>query len=340
MIRSLDEDSDARTQFTASDAMICKFSSSSKGYFEDPFLLKMIHKDASLSTKPQQLKKPPIINRGYYARVQSIHQIIDKFINAPEFENGLRKQIISLGSGFDTLSLQLLQRGDKDLHIYEVDFEEIIQQKVKTFLSEPSIERLLKSPEQNKNSDSAKSGIYLDHEKAKYDFDKLHFLSGDLRNSDEVLSELQEAGLEIRAPTLILTECVLVYIKKQESESLCSAFSGLLDNCCWVTYDMVTPTDTFGKTMLKNLTTARFSIPGFIDYPTLESQEGRFLENGWDQAKSVTMFSVYNDQISPAERHRIARLEIFDEIEEWQMLMSHYTLTVAGKGSFFTLICL
>ena len=45
------------------------------------------------------------------------------------------------------------------------------------------------------------------------------------------------------------------------------------------------------------------------------------------------MLSVYDDYISIEEKHRIARLEIFDEIEEWQMLMSHYTLTVAVKGN-------
>jgi tRNA wybutosine-synthesizing protein 4 len=214
MIRSLNEESDARTQFTASDAMICKFSSSSKGYFKDPFLLKMICKDTSLSLKPQQLKKPPIINRGYYARVHSIHQIIDKFMNILESENGSRKQIISLGSGFDTLSLQLLQRGDKDLHIYEVDFEEIIQKKVNTFLSEPSIEELLKSSKQNLPSsiNHEKSGIHLEHENAKYNYNNLHFISGDLRNSNEVIRALQKAGLDIKAPTLILTECVLVYM--------------------------------------------------------------------------------------------------------------------------------
>ena len=85
--------------------------------------------------------------------------------------------------------------------------------------------------------------------------------------------------------------------------------------------------------MLKNLNAARFHIPGFTDFPTKESQVERFLETGWNDARSITMLSVYDDYISIEEKHRIARLEIFDEIEEWQMLMSHYTLTVAVKGN-------
>ena len=70
-----------------------------------------------------------------------------------------------------------------------------------------------------------------------------------------------------------------------------------------------------------------------IDFPTLQSQSERFLECGWDSARSETMLSVYDNHVSLEEKHRISRLEIFDEIEEWQMLMSHYSLTVAVKGT-------
>ena len=45
------------------------------------------------------------------------------------------------------------------------------------------------------------------------------------------------------------------------------------------------------------------------------------------------MLSVYNNWLSREDKHRIAKLEIFDEIEEWQMLMGHYSLTVAVKGT-------
>jgi hypothetical protein len=45
------------------------------------------------------------------------------------------------------------------------------------------------------------------------------------------------------------------------------------------------------------------------------------------------MLSVYDNYISIEERRRVARLEIFDEIEEWQMLMSHYSLTISVKGA-------
>ena len=74
-------------------------------------------------------------------------------------------------------------------------------------------------------------------------------------------------------------------------------------------------------------------MPGFVDFPTLESQIGRFLRTGWSEARCINMLSVYDNYISIEERRRVARLEIFDEIEEWQMLMSHYSLTIAIKGA-------
>jgi tRNA wybutosine-synthesizing protein 4 len=344
---------DARTKFTAGDAMVCKFSAASKGYFEDRLLAPLIDKEPSIAgASSTQPRKPPIINRGYYARVYSINQTIEKFMNAADLGHNKTKQIVNLGSGFDTLSLRLHQKEDDNLHTFEIDFEEIVRKKVNICLSDPIIKKVLIPTEKNnqKNSDekfeekngsqesviessSDRNRVLIDQVGAKYSFGNLKFLAGDLRNANEVIDTLLNAGLDIKAPTLILTECVMVYIEKFQSENLCRAFSELLTDCSWVTYDMITPTDTFGRTMSKNLTSARFRVPGFTDYPTLESQRERFLRNGWTDAKSITMLSVYDHHIGREERHRVARLEIFDEIEEWQMLMSHYSLTVAVKGS-------
>ena len=96
---------------------------------------------------------------------------------------------------------------------------------------------------------------------------------------------------------------------------------------------MIGPDDAFGRTMTRNLQAARLNVPGFKDFPTLEHQERRFLENGWQAARSCTMLQAYANMISGDEKKRIAALEIFDEIEEWELIMSHYALTVAAKGS-------
>ena len=347
---NFDDERDQRTQFTAGDAMICKFSASAKGYFRDDLASTFINLDLSApGAPPLQLKKPPIINRGYFARVHSIDHTIQNFLAAADAGLPRKKQIISLGSGFDTLSLQMLQRKDEKLHLYEVDFEKIIRRKVATCLNDQVIRQLLipingdnlGTPQLERDQKlrdcrtptCTEKGLVNGSASQKYSFGNIHFLSGDLRNAKGVISGLLDAGLDVTAPTLILTECVMVYLEKTDSENLCLEFSSLLSDAAWVTYDMITPHDVFGRTMLRNLTAGRFNVPGFVDFPTLESQIGRFLRTGWCEARCINMLSVYDNYISIEERRRVARLEIFDEIEEWQMLMSHYSLTIAIKGS-------
>jgi hypothetical protein len=125
----------------------------------------------------------------------------------------------------------------------------------------------------------------------------------------------------------------MVYIAKSFVEELCSSFASMLSEACWVTYDMINPTDIFGRTMLRNLTNAGFNVPGFTDFPTLDRQIERFTQNGWTAARSRTMLQAFNGMIDAAEKRRIAGLEIFDELEEWNLLMSHYSLTVGLLGS-------
>lgn len=349
-VQDCGNDRDQRTQFTAGDAMICKFSAAAKGYFKDDLASSFINFDLSNpGAPPLQLKKPPIINRGYFARVHSVNHTIQNFLAAADAGLPRKKQVISLGSGFDTLSLQLLQNKDENLHLFEVDFENIIRRKVATCLNDQVIRQLL-IPINGDNLDTSQSerdhtsvdrqrpasnskGVVNGPAALQYSFRNIHFLCGDLRDAKRVISSLLDAGLDVTAPTLILTECVMVYLEKNDAEILCQEFSSLLSDAAWVTYDMISPHDVFGRTMLRNLTAGRFHVPGFVDFPTLETQIERFLNTGWSNARCINMLSVYDNYISIEERRRIARLEIFDEIEEWQMLMSHYSLTIAINGT-------
>ena len=75
---------------------------------------------------------------------------------------------------------------------------------------------------------------------------------------------------------------------------------------------------------------------GFTDYPTLESHKQRYLDghfaSNMDDVFSETMLTMYDRYIDADELKRIGKLEIFDELEEWRMLMNHYSFTVAIRG--------
>ena len=168
-----------------------------------------------------------------------------------------------------------------------------------------------------------------------YRIGPLYLLSTDLRNDTKVIEALVQAGLDASVPTLTLTECVLVYLEQEGSQKLCDSVNRLLINNVWLSYDMITPTDAFGKTMLRNLREAGFKVPGFTDYPTLKHQKARFANQGCaDPATtdSITMLQAYERMLTADDKVRVNKLEMFDEVEEWQLLMSHYALTVAIKG--------
>lgn len=57
-----------------------------------------------------------------------------------------------------------------------------------------------------------------------------------------------------------------------------------------------------------------------VDFPDEEAQIKRMKESGFTKVECFNMNKVYNEKLDANERHRIEKLEIFDEFEEWEML--------------------
>ncbi len=47
------------------------------------------------------------------------------------------------------------------------------------------------------------------------------------------------------------------------------------------------------------------------------------------------MNDIYDSWIPNSEKERTAKLEMFDEIEEWRMLADHYCVARGWRGSVF-----
>ncbi|CAG8817604.1 22415_t:CDS:2, partial [Gigaspora rosea] len=95
---------------TNEDAITSKLSAVNAGYIQDEYV-KYFHK--------RPVKRSPLINRG-------LDTLIIKFL---EIEDG-RKQIISLGAGFDTRYFNLKSSLRKFYKYFEIDFPEITAKKV------------------------------------------------------------------------------------------------------------------------------------------------------------------------------------------------------------------
>ena len=67
-------------------------------------------------------------------------------------------------------------------------------------------------------------------------------------------------------------------------------------------------------------------------FPTLQSQEQRYLQVGFEAAAARDMNCVYHGIMSASEQQRIENLEVFDEFPEWHLKCAHYTIVLACKG--------
>lgn len=79
-------------------------------------------------------------------------------------------------------------------------------------------------------------------------------VAGDIRETEQLEEKLKVLGVDPKAPTLILTECVLVYLKPEDSRKILgfikTFFTG---DAAVLNYEMIKPDDPFGRVMLENL---------------------------------------------------------------------------------------
>jgi O-methyltransferase involved in polyketide biosynthesis len=211
---SSDTSCDEMTIGTATEALLSKLSASQKGYFEDEFLPHLV------GGKTAQ-KKPPIINRGYFARVACISKVLAEF-NGKCIPEGVASQVLVLGGGYDTIALNLLKGSERrDLRIFEIDFPEIINRKASIISSNPYILSIVQGSEDGKgrNSDISATSSSAASSLVK-ELGNLTLIAADLRDSVKVLELLTQSSFNSSLPTFVVSECVLVYMSMADVQML------------------------------------------------------------------------------------------------------------------------
>lgn len=310
----------SKTKYTALDAFACKHSACKLDYMVGE-LVEEVKTVLESATGFKFQKRSVMMHRGYYARVKSQQKVISSLLESESATSQL--QILLLGSGYDTLGLETLRSYTNRARIFEVDFPDIIECKKSVLRS-----NLEKLPE-------TISEIYAEFPSGNgCSFgSSLTLLGSDLRNPAALVSLFHESSFDPTIPTLVITECVLVYLTGPQSDALVDAVSTLVPSSTplmWMTYDMINPQDAYGQMMVKNLRSAGFSLPGFIDYPSREAQVQRF--QSWTAAYSQDMLKIFRFFLPEEDKERMLRLESLDEVDEWNLLMSHYALTLAIRA--------
>ncbi|KAK8791127.1 hypothetical protein WA158_005758 [Blastocystis sp. Blastoise] len=291
-------------RLTADDAASCKYYAAKLGYFKDNYIKYFIR---------QELKRPPLINRGYYCRCASYEFVINNFLS--KYQNDC--SIINLGAGFDTLYFRLKENNSMPSQLLELDMKENIQKKLRIINKYAALKDMI--PNYKINDDFS---IQTDH---------YSLFPCDLTNIHEFEECLKKSTIDSQKPVLILSECVLIYIDPDYSDPLIQFISDQFSQACFLTYEQIMPSDAFGRTMVKNLNERGCPLLSLEKYPTLEDQKKRYISRGFTYCDSETMHNVYYNLLPMKDVQRATSLEFFDEYEEWLLIQTHYCLTYASK---------
>lgn len=166
------------------------------------------------------------------------------------------------------------------------------------------------------------------------------FVSSDYFIHPQDLRQLPstEAGLtrlDASIPTLIISECCLVYLPPEDADAVMQYFSRLFPNTtplAIVIYEPIRPHDPFGKTMINNLAARGLQLQTLQKYHDLKEQRGRLEACGFGKspqggAESADMDFIWQRWISSEEKERVEGLEWMDEVEEFVLLAKHYCLS-------------
>jgi [phosphatase 2A protein]-leucine-carboxy methyltransferase len=260
-----------------------------------------------------------------------------------------RRQIISLGAGSDTRFLRLKRKyrhvADDDLLYHELDFPPNNAAKIRQLESSPlnnlvqdlcGIDFLFQSVDSSPDCatviSTAAPGYYIH----SHDLRKLPLKSEALRY------------IQTDVPTLLISECCLIYLAPADADAVLEYFTGLFPSTTplgVVIYEPIRPHDAFGRTMVANLTARGIHLQTLEANATLGMQRQRLRRVGFGSASSegrehamrgdeantndggvgaIDLDYMWSSWVDDKEKDRVTELEWMDEVEEWILLMKHY----------------
>ena len=141
--------------------------------------------------------------------------------------------------------------------------------------------------------------------------------------SDPIMEELAKLKFDLSCPTILIAECLMVYIPRKITMNFLNVFTSNFKNLVFTFYDLINPHDPFGLEMLENLKIRNIKLNGIEETDSVEKQLSRLKELGFGVSECFDMNNFYNKHIDEKEKKRIEKLELFDEFEEFVLLQSH-----------------
>ncbi|KAI1825473.1 leucine carboxyl methyltransferase [Xylaria intraflava] len=310
---------EATIQGTDTDAAVSRMSAVGQGYLKDAYARYFVpppHIDSAV-------RRLPIINRGTYTRTAALDRLIGDFLAATE---GQARQIVSLGAGTDTRAFRLFgDEARRGLTYHEVDFPVITSKKHNVVQAAAALRAVMPGA-------ALVDGTQTWRDEGLPGGSRYWCHGVDLRDlcRDDGASPLP--GLLADVPTLLVSECCLCYLDVAEASAVIKYFADRMPRLACVIYEPVHPDDPFGKQMVSNLAARRIRMPTLAEYGDTGRQETRLRDAGFEAAHSLTVERIWHSWISAAEKERVDSLEGLDEVEEWNLLAGHYSVSWGWRG--------
>ncbi|EIW80369.1 S-adenosyl-L-methionine-dependent methyltransferase [Coniophora puteana RWD-64-598 SS2] len=323
-------------------------------FLDDPYVTQLAGGDTAAARRfaPGAERSMPSLEnfdkmRGTYVRTRAIDRLVDRWLDNCE-RAGCKAQIVSLGAGSDTRFWRYGtdERYKDSLGAYiEVDFSETVTKKAE------KVEGL-------KDQESATS-VWTSDSVRKGQNDVLRFqakasgsgsyylLAADMRkpgdpearseNPNDLFSQLH-AILDVTLPTLLLSECVFVYMKPEESDALLAWFANKLGSTPLggIVYEMFGLSSRgIGQTMARRLADGHgIALPGA--YPDAHSLADRFTTHGFGNAYALTIDEIIKFKYIDLPESKLQAIPSFLRMgnvdEAPGMLLEKYAVTWGVKS--------
>ncbi|KAL3831855.1 hypothetical protein ACJMK2_023552 [Sinanodonta woodiana] len=299
---------ESAVQGTNDSSIVSKCSMAATGYFQDDYLQYFVTKVT---------RRSPLIHRGYYIRARTMDYIMKKFL---EIHTG-KRQIISLGAGFDSTYFRLKHQNLlEEVTFCEIDFPDVVRRKKEIIMAQPPLLELIGEITHTKATDN----LLVEIDSANY-----KLLGIDLGQPNTLEAVLKLCQIDFDCPTLLISECVLTYMTRRCASAVIKWAADTFTCGHFVIYEQINPNDAFGIFMQKHFHHIGSPLKSISHFPTLISQKTRFLKLGWSHCSAMDMNQFYTNLVPVEERQRIEMLEPFDEHEEFHLKCSHYFVLCA-----------
>ncbi|MBE7179889.1 MAG: class I SAM-dependent methyltransferase [Terriglobus roseus] len=268
-------------------------------------------------------------------RTSAIDVLVNSFLDS---DPGCRKQIVSLGAGSDTRYFRILASGRaKDLIYHELDFASNTSKKVSAIQKSPHLLALLAAARGESHQDGLGPGSGLTVSPAGDSLLSAAYTIHAIDLRSLAVSDSPLANLSQDSPTLILSECCLIYLSPSEADGVIRFFTKAIPepaSLSLVIYEPIRPNDPFGRVMISNLASRGIVLQTLKKYSSLSRQTLRLRAAGFTSGQRVAdMDFLFTHWLDEPEKERISGIEMLDELEEWALLAQHYCVAWGWRDS-------